>query len=242
MTGRYVVMGRVTVNRGNRMTIARAAAAAGLMLGISMMMVSVAVAQPTTKPAQPQPGAAAPAPATTPPATAPGTPPAATGAAPTAAPAGGEPPPPAIGPDGLPIAPPADATAPGATTAAPPAAEVPKAEEVTLISLIAGASLVVQVVMAMLLLWSIATWSIMFSKLSYFSGLAGRSDRLLQAFRTAGSVQDAAKTATKSFRDNPLGKMLIAAADELGAGKKSNVASRVGQRMGIVQAEVGEEL
>lgn len=219
------------------MTIARAAAAAGLMLGISMMMVSVAVAQPTTKPAQPQPGATAPAPAATP-----AQPPAAApGAAPAAAPAG-EPAPPAIGPDGLPVAPPADATAPAAPVAAPAAPEEPKGPEITLVSMFVNASVVVQVVIGMLMIWSIATWSIMFSKLSFFSGLNGRSDRFLQAFRSAGSLQDAAKTAAKNFKDNALGKMIIAAGDELSTGKKSSLSSRVAQRMGIVQAEVGEEL
>jgi len=94
----------------------------------------------------------------------------------------------------------------------------------------------------MLMLWSVATWSIMLSKLAFFSGLNGTTDRFLQAFRGAGSLQDAAKTAGRNFRNNALGKMLLAAVDEIGTGKKGSVSTRVGQRMGIVQAEVGEEL
>ncbi len=213
-------MGRVTVNRGNRMTIARVAAAAGLMLGISMM-VATAWAQPAAQPAQPAPAetpAAQPAP-------------------------GGEPPPPAIGPDGLPLP---EATDPAAVPPPAPAAEEPAAaeepkKEITPVTMFLEASIVVQVVMVLLMFWSVLTWAIMLSKIFFFSGLGGTSNRVIQAFRSAGSLQDAAKAASKNFRSNPLARMLIAAADELAAGKK-NVSSRVSQRMGIVQAEVGEEL
>jgi biopolymer transport protein ExbB len=72
--------------------------------------------------------------------------------------------------------------------------------------------------------------------------LNGTTNRFLQAFRNAGSITDAAKSAGKNFRTNALAKMLIAAADEIGTGKKGGLSSRVAQRMGIVQAEVGEEL
>lgn len=220
-------MGRVTVNRGNRMTIARVAAAAGLMLGLTMM-VSVAMAQP------------APAPATQP---ASGATPAQPGAAPATDPAAapaGEPAPPAIGPDGLPIAP-ADGAAPATPPAEAAAPEEPKVD-ITPVSMFIGATIVVQVVIVLLVLWSVVTWAIMISKLSYFSGLNGTSNRLLNAFRSAGSVQDAGKAAARNFKNNPLGKMAIAAADELAAGKKGSASGRVAQRMAIVQAEVGEEL
>lgn len=225
MSGRQVVMGRVTVNRGIRMTIARVAAAAGLMLGLTFM-VSSALAQPA--PSQPAPAAA------------PATPGAAPADAQPAAP-GTEPAPPAIGPDGLPITPAPDAAAPAAPAAAAPAEEEPKGPDITPITMFIHASIVVQVVMTLLMLWSVITWALMFSKLSFFSGIRGSSDRFVQAFRNAGSLQDAGKAASKNFRNNPLGRMLIAAVDEIGAGKK-NVTSRVAQRMGIVQAEVGEEL
>lgn len=220
-------MRSVTVNRGNRMTIARAAAAAGLMLGVTLM-VATAWAQPTTQPSsQPAPGSEAPAtPAGTDPAAAPGT----------------EPAPPEIGPDGLPIAPatdPAAATAPAAE-AAP--AEEPKGPSITPLKMFLDASIVVQVVMVLLLVWSVVTWALMFSKLAFFSGLNGTTNRFLSAFRSSGSLTDAAKTAGKNFRSNAMAKMLIAAADEIGTGKKGGLSTRVSQRMGIVQNEVGEEL
>ncbi len=209
------------------MTIARVAAAAGLMLGLTLM-VSVAMAQP------------APAPATQP---ASGATPAQPGAAPATDPAAapaGEPAPPAIGPDGLPIAP-TDGTAPATPPAEAAAPEEPKVD-ITPVSMFIGATIVVQVVIVLLVLWSVVTWAIMISKLSYFSGLNGTSNRLLNAFRSAGSVQDAGKAAARNFKNNPLGKMAIAAAEELGAGKKGSAGGRVAQRMAIVQAEVGEEL
>jgi len=218
-------MRSVTVNRGNRMTIARVAAAAGLMLGVTMM-VATAWAQPATQPSpQPAPGAEAPA---TPPAT-----------DPAAAP-GTEAAPPEIGPDGLPVAP---ATDPAAAPAAAPAEEPAKEhEDITPVTMFLQASIVVQVVMVLLMAWSVVTWALMFSKLAFFSGLNGTTNRFLTAFRSAGSLTDAAKSAGKNFRNNALAKMLIAAADEIGTGKKAGLTSRVAQRMGIVQAEVGEEL
>lgn len=221
-------MRSVTVNRGNRMTIARVAAAAGLMLGVTLM-VATAWAQPATQPS-PQPAPGAEAPATDPavdPAAAPGT----------------EPAPPEIGPDGLPVAPATDptaATAPPVDPAAAPAEET--GDKITPIKMFLEASIVVQVVMVLLMAWSVITWALMFSKLAFFSGLNGTTNRFLSAFRSAGSLTDAAKTAGKNFRANALAKMLIAAADEIGTGKKGGLSTRVAQRMGIVQAEVGEEL
>lgn len=219
-------MRSVTVNRGNRMTIARAAAAAGLMLGVTLM-VATAWAQPTTQPSpQPAPGSEAPA-----------TPP---GTDPAAAP-GTEPAPPEIGPDGLPITP----TDPAAAPVTPPVAAVeeePKGPSITPIKMFLDASIVVKVVMVLLMAWSVVTWALMFSKLAFFSGLNGSTNRFLSAFRGAGSLTDAAKTAGKNHRSNAMAKMLIAAADEIGTGKKGGLSTRVAQRMGIVQNEVGEEL
>jgi biopolymer transport protein ExbB len=201
------------------MTIARIAAAAGLVVSITIMGATAWAqgTQPSQPAPQPAPGSEAPA-----------TP-------------GGEPPPPEIGPDGLPVTPPADAAAPAVPPAPPPEPEEPKVD-ITPITLFLEATIVVQAVMVLLMVWSVMTWAIMLSKLAFFSGLNGTTNRFLQAFRSSGSLQDAAKTAGSRFRSNALAKMLIAAVDEIGAGKKSNLSSRVAQRMGIVQAEVGEEL
>jgi len=204
------------------MTNARATAAVGLFFGVALM-TSAAWAQPAT-----QPPAGGAAPATQP-------------ADPAAAPAGAEPAPPAIGPDGLPVETPADPAAAAPAEAAPAAEEEKKTSEITPIKMFTEASIVVQAVMVLLLLWSVVTWSILISKLSYFSGLNGKTNRVLQIFRSAGSLADAAKNA-KSYRDNPFAKMLVAAADEVGTGKKGGLSGRVQARLGIVQAEAGENL
>lgn len=214
-------MGRVTVNKGNGMTNARATAAVGLFFGVALM-TSAAWAQPATQP--PAEGAA----------------PAAQPADPAAAPAGTEPAPPAIGPDGLPVAAPADPAAAAPAEEAPPAEEK-KHSEITPYKMFAEASIVVQAVMVLLVLWSVVTWAILISKMTYFSGVNGKSSRVLQIFRSAGSLADAAKNA-KSYRDNPFAKMLVAAADEVGTGKKGGLGGRVQARLSIVQAEAGETL
>ncbi len=211
--GKAFGMERVTVNKGNGMTMARVTAAAGLIFGVALM-ATASWAQPAQPPAG---GAAAPA-----------TDPAA------------EPAPPVIGPDGLPVAPAVDPAAVPAPAPVPPVEEA-KPEDITPITMFLKASIVVQAVMTLLMLWSVVTWALMISKLTFFSGLSGQSNRVLQVFRSASSVADASKNA-KSFRNNPFGRMLIAAGDEIATGKKGGVSGRVSQRMGIVQAEVGEEL
>ena len=216
-------MARDTVNKGNGMTFARTTAAAGLIFGAALL-AAAAWAQPATPPAggaapATQPGAAAPAPATDPA-------------------AGTEPAPPAIGPDGLPITPPADPAAAPAVEA--PAAEAPVVE-MTPYTMFVGATIVVQAVIVLLVAWSIVTWSILISKLSYFSGINGKSNRVLQVFRSASSIADAAKN-SKAHRDNPFAKMLAAADDEISKGKKGGISGRVAARLGIVQAETGELL
>jgi biopolymer transport protein ExbB len=237
--------------------IARIGAVAALAVGL---MVSTAIAQPATAPAGGKPPATAPAkPATAPakPTTAPATTPAAgapAGGAPAAgapaagAPAaGGEPPPPAIGPDGLPVAPTDASTTPPPP---PPAAAAEPAIEITPFTMVRDATVVVQVVLAWLFGASILTWALLFSKLTYFSGLNGKTDAFLKAFRGASSIEDAAKVGQRSYRDNPLSVMLQAAADEIklsASGKLSgeqreHLLGRIAQRMAIAQNENQEEL
>jgi biopolymer transport protein ExbB len=235
------------------MMIARVSAAAALAFGI---MVSAAMAAPAPQPTHPaapaaaapaHPGTATPAPATPAPATpAPGA--AAPGAAaPGAAAPGGEPPPPAIGPDGLPIAPGTDA----AGAPPPPPVVAPEPEiTITPVTMIMNATVVVQVVITWLLGASVLTWALLFSKLTYFSGLNSKTDRFLQAFRGASSIEDASKVGQRSYRDNPLAIILAAAADEiklsasgkLSGDQRQHLLSRIAQRMNIAQAEQQEEL
>ncbi len=152
-----------------------------------------------------------------------------------------------IGPDGLPIAP---ATgAPG--TPPPPPVVAPEPEiSITPVTMVMNATVVVQVVITWLLGASVLTWALLFSKLTYFSGLGTKTDRFLQAFRGASSIEDAAKVGQRTYRDNPLAIILQAAADEIklsASGKMSgdqrqHLLSRIAQRMNIAQAEQQEEL
>ncbi|MEQ1753190.1 MAG: tonB-system energizer ExbB [Micropepsaceae bacterium] len=215
------------------MTFARATAAAGLLFGAALL-ATAAWAQPATQP--PAGGAKPPAPVAGAPA--PAAPAAGTPADPAAVPpAAADGAPPAIGPDGLPITAPTDAAVP----AAAPAVEEAKGPDITPVSMFLNATIVVQSIIVLLVAWSITTWAIMVSKFSFFSGLGSASNRVLQAFRSAGSIPDAAKN-TRNNRNNPFAKMLAAAADEIAAGKKGGLGSRVAARLGIVQAEVGETL
>lgn len=111
----------------------------------------------------------------------------------------------------------------------------------TPITMFMEASVVVQGVMVLLILWSVVTWTILFSKLTFFSGINSKSSRVLQVFRSAGSLADATK-GLKSYRDNPFAKMVQVAADEVATGKKGGISGRVQARLGIVQAEAGELL
>lgn len=221
--------------------IARVSAVAALAVA---MMVSTAIAQPATAPAGGKPPAAA-APAQSAPTT-PAAAPAAGAPAAGAPAAGAEPPPPAIGPDGMPVAP-TDATTPPPP---PPAQPAEPEVQITPVTMIMNATVVVQVVIAWLLGASTLTWALLFSKLTYFSGLNGKTDSFLKAFRGASSIEDAAKVGQRSYRDNPLSVMLQAAADEIklsAAGKLSgdqreHLLGRIAQRMQIAQNEQQEEL
>lgn len=225
--------------------IARVSAVAALAVA---MMVSTAIAQPATAPAGGKPpAAAAPAkPGPTTPAATPAPAPAAGAPAAGAPAAGAEPPPPAIGPDGMPVAP-TDATTPPPP---PPATPAEPEIQITPVTMIMNATVVVQVVIAWLLGASTLTWALLFSKLTYFSGLNGKTDSFLKAFRGASSIEDAAKVGQRSYRDNPLSIMLQAAADEIklsAAGKLSgdqreHLLGRIAQRMQIAQNEQQEEL
>ena len=234
------------------MMIARVSAVAVLAAG---MMFSTAIAAPATAPAG-KPPAAAPAPAPTtapaptagkPGAPAPTTTPTTAGAPPAGAPGAGEPPPPTIGPDGVPVAP-TDGTA--TPPPPPPAAPTEPEVNITPVTMIMNATVVVQVVIAWLLGASTLTWALLFSKLTYFSGLNGKTDAFLKAFRGASSIEDAAKVGQRSYRDNPLSIMLQAAADEiklsasgkLSGDQREHLLGRIAQRMQIAQNEQQEEL
>jgi biopolymer transport protein ExbB len=109
------------------------------------------------------------------------------------------------------------------------------------------ATAVVKSVMVMLALASIWTWSLLLSRIVFFSGLNGNTDRVLRAFRDAKSLQDAAGKIGKTGANTPAGQMLLAAADELRASgspsngeKREHLTSRISARMSIAQSESNE--
>jgi biopolymer transport protein ExbB len=221
-----------------------AAAAVSVLLGLGAPSAfAQAAGAPAAQPAQPAQPPAAGAP-----------------------PANGEetpPPPPAVGPDGNPVAPPAtDPAAPATDPAAPaaPAAEAPAAEgekpkedgalhDLSPVGMFMQAHIVVKAVMLWLVAVSIITWALFFSKLLQFSGLNGRTDRVLREFRDAKSLQDAAGRLSKALASTPAGRMLLAAVDELRASgspstgeKRDHLTSRISTRMAIAQAESNQEI
>jgi biopolymer transport protein ExbB len=132
-----------------------------------------------------------------------------------------------------PAADPAAASAPAADAAAvPPAADAPAAPEeadskapptidnhggkITVISMFMDAGLVVKIVMIGLVLASIFSWVLLITKLVEFGSLNRKSDRFVEAFRSAKTIQDMGRVAmSDEFEGNPLADMAAAAAAEV---------------------------
>ncbi|HYE45944.1 MAG TPA: MotA/TolQ/ExbB proton channel family protein [Caulobacter sp.] len=122
-------------------------------------------------------------------------------------------------------APAADA-APAATPA--PAPEAPAEEgkappvidshggKLTPVTMFMDAELIVKVVMIGLILASIFSWVLLITKLFEFSSLNRKSDRFVEAFRGAKSINDMGRIAiSEEFEGNPLADMAAAAASEV---------------------------
>lgn len=125
--------------------------------------------------------------------------------------------------------------------------------KITPISMFMGATLVVKVVMVGLLLASALSWTLLFVKLLEFSGLNRKSDRFLEAFRGARSIQDMGRIATsEEFAGNPLADMAGAAAQEVELSRQAglNVSgehrdstiSRAQSAVGAVQSGLAKRL
>lgn len=129
-------------------------------------------------------------------------------------------------------APAAEAPAdPAAATPAPaePAADAPAeaaAEEggegegggnsLTPVEMFMEADWVVKIVMLGLILASVFSWTLLIIKIFEFAGLNRTSDRFIEAFRGARSIDDMGKIATsEEFEGNPLADMAAAASQEV---------------------------
>ncbi len=116
-----------------------------------------------------------------------------------------------------------------AAAPAAPAAEAPAAEEgkapptidshggkLTPITMFMDAELIVKVVMIGLVLASIFSWVLLITKLIEFGSLNRKSDRFVEAFRGAKSINDMGRIAiSEEFEGNPLADMAAAAASEV---------------------------
>ncbi len=128
-------------------------------------------------------------------------------------------------------APTADAAAASAAAApatpaavAPPPAEEGKAPpqmeshggKMTPVTMFWDAELIVKVVMIGLILASIFSWVLLVVKLVEFGSLNRKSDRFVEAFRGAKSINDMGRIAiSEEFEGNPLADMAAAAASEV---------------------------
>ena len=130
----------------------------------------------------------------------------------------------------------ADAAAPAADAAAVDAAEPaegapPTMEkqshggQLTPVTMFMDAEWVVKVVMIGLILASIFSWTLLITKLLEFGALNRRSDRFVEAFRTAKNVNDMGRIAmSDEFEGNPLADMAAAAAQEIELSRQAGLA------------------
>ncbi|QLQ13000.1 MAG: tonB-system energizer ExbB [Brevundimonas sp.] len=87
---------------------------------------------------------------------------------------------------------------------------------ITPISMFMGATMVVKVVMAGLLLASIFTWTLLIIKMIEFGSLNRKTDSFLEEFRQARSIPDMRRVAMDdAWEGNPLADMAAAATDEV---------------------------
>jgi biopolymer transport protein ExbB len=159
-----------------------------------------------------------------------------------------------------PAAPAADAAAPAADAAAPaaPAADVAPeqiehAGKLTVMQMFFDAEPVVKVVMIGLVLASILSWTLLVTKLIEFGSLNKSSDRFVEAFRSAKSVNEMGRIATSDeFGGNPLADMTAAATQEVELSRQAGLAvsgahrettlHRAEAAVGAVQANLGKRL
>jgi len=162
----------------------------------------------------------------------------------------------------------AAAAAPAADAAAAPAAAAPAdaapagdvapatiehAGQLTVMQMFLDAQPVVKVVMIGLVLASILSWTLLVTKLVEFGSLNKVSDRFVEAFRGAKSVNDMGRIAlSDEFEGNPLADMAAAATQEVELSRQAGLAvsgahrettlHRAEMAVGAVQANLGTRL
>ncbi|MFZ3006064.1 MAG: MotA/TolQ/ExbB proton channel family protein [Phenylobacterium sp.] len=167
-----------------------------------------------------------------------------------------------------PAAPAADAAAPATTptdpaAAAPVAAAAPAEEaappqmesagKLSVIQMAMDAGAVVKVVMIGLVLCSIFSWTLLVTKLLEYASLNRQTDRFLEAFRTAKTINDMGRIGmSDEFEGNPLADMAAAAAQEVELSRQAGLAvsgthrdaviHRAENAVAAVQASLGGRL
>ncbi len=127
---------------------------------------------------------------------------------------------------------PADAAAVDAAADAPAEEAAPPTMEkqshggkLTPITMFMDAEWVVKVVMIGLVLASIFSWTLLITKLLELGSLNRRSDRFVEAFRSAKSINDMGRIAmSDEFEGNPLADMTAAAAQEIELSRQAGLA------------------
>ena len=115
------------------------------------------------------------------------------------------------------------------------------------------AGLVVKVVMIGLVICSVFSWTLLVTKLLEFGALNRQTDRFLEAFRSAKTVNDMGRIGmSDEFEGNPLADMAAAAAQEVELSRQAGLAvsgahrdavlHRAENAVGAVQASLGGRL
>jgi biopolymer transport protein ExbB len=144
------------------------------------------------------------------------------------------------------------APAPAAADAAPPVIDS-HGGKLTPVTMFMEAEPVVKVVMIGLMLASIFSWVLLITKLIEFGGLNRKSDRFVEAFRGAKSINDMGRVGiSEEFEGNPLADMAAAAASEVELSRQAGLniygehrdstIMRAQTAVGAVQATLAKRL
>jgi biopolymer transport protein ExbB len=159
---------------------------------------------------------------------------------------------------------PADATNAAAAPAAAPDATAPASAEglkvggsangkLTPIVMFQQADLVVKIVMLGLLACSVLSWMLLIIKIFEFRSLKTSSDRFLESFRGAKSINDMGKIAeSEEFAGNPMADMAASAASEVELSRQAGLQvagehrdstiTRASTAIGAVQSSLARRL
>ena len=139
---------------------------------------------------------------------------------------------PAAAPADAAVATPAAEAAPAPDTAPP---QMESAGKLSVIQMALDAGAVVKVVMIGLVLCSIFSWTLLVTKLLEYGSLNRQTDRFLEAFRTAKTINDMGRIGmSDEFEGNPLADMAAAAAQEVELSRQAGLAVSGAHRDAVI--------